>query len=242
MSWALHHSGTCQQRVVQGLLTFNASDVVLDLHGFESQHHSGRRRTSLPRAEVAPHDEVVKGDGADQLEQLCHDLLHDALLHVVALEALPDLVEKVEDVIHARRRLVAPTAHADHAREHPATAIRGDEAGQRLGLDQCRDDHLTQLLLDLEHPRVVDVVLEAVEVMLNDANETLVRLPVQFARARLVHARGNTLLSVRLGNADEREDLLDVGEPEDAGHYHIFALELLKSQLQQRGCHELTIT
>lgn len=161
------------------------------------------RLTPLPRAEVATHDEVVEGDSANELEQLSHDLLHDAFLHVVALETLPNLVEEVENIVHAGGRLVVVASHADHAREHASTAVGSNEPWQRLRLDEGRNDHLAELLLDFKHPGVVDVILETVKIVLDDADETLICLPVELPSSWLVHARCDTLLGVEFGNADE---------------------------------------
>ena len=72
--------------------------------------------------------------------------------------------------------------------------------------------------------RRTDVVFERVEVVLDDADEALVVVPVKVA-AGSVGARPDALEDVALGDADERENLVDVGQPEQARRDRVFALE-----------------
>ena len=120
--------------------------------------------TSFPRSEVSPHQEIVEARDTNQLQQLREYLLHYTLLHVEALQALPNLVEEVENIVHAVRRC---GVCVQDPVEQPSTSVCGREAGQTLAFNQCRDSHLRQLLLRLGHPGVVDVVLEAVQIVLD---------------------------------------------------------------------------
>ena len=60
--------------------------------------------------------------------------------------------------------------------------------------------------------------------MLDDADEALVVVPVKVA-AGSVGARSDALEDVALGDADERENLVDVGQPEQARRDRVLALE-----------------
>ena len=62
------------------------------------------RRTSLPRTEVSPHQEVVEACDANQLQQFNNHLLNDGFFHVVRFKTLEDLVEEVQNVVHAELR------------------------------------------------------------------------------------------------------------------------------------------
>ena len=73
---------------------------------------------------------------------------------------------------------------------------------------------------------MVDIVLETVEVVLDDGDETLIVIPVEGTDGVLL-ARANALEHVALGNADEGEHLVDVREPEDAWDDAVLAVERL---------------
>jgi len=64
-----------------------------------------KKLASFPGRKIAPHQEVIEACHSNQLEQLCDDLLQDGFLHVVALQTFPNLVEEVQNVIHAVRWL-----------------------------------------------------------------------------------------------------------------------------------------
>lgn len=70
----------------------------------DSRNQEGKP-TAFPRREVPSHEKVVETGHPDELEEFCYHLLHDTLLHVVALQTLPYLVQQVEDVVHAERWL-----------------------------------------------------------------------------------------------------------------------------------------
>lgn len=247
MSWDLHHSerqisigrySLCKQR------TFDSGDIILNLHRCEPDQlaigtSEGRTdpRTPLPRTEVPPHDQVIKRNLSNELEQFRHDLLHHALLHVIALEALPDLVEQVEDIVHAGSRLCLALHALQHPGEHPSRSVRGDEAGQRLGFDECRDHHLIQTFLDLQHPGVVDVVFERIEIVLHDADKPLVRLPIELATTSLVITGRDALLGIRFCDANEGEDLLHIREPENTRYDDIFTFESLANQHKEESVY-----
>lgn len=79
--------------------------------------------------------------------------------------------------------------------------------------------------------------------MLDHFDEALVELPVERPARIVVVSGSDTLLGVRLGDADEREDFVYVGEPEDTRLDDIFSLELLYLQQKPSSiCSLLTIT
>lgn len=75
---------------------------------------------------------------------------------------------------------------------------------------------------------MVDVVLERVEVVLDDLDESLVVLPLERSADALVVARSDALENVLFGDANEREELVDVGQPEDTGDDAVVVLEGLQ--------------
>lgn len=77
-------------------MTRVSDDLLLNLH------------RSFPRREVSSHEQVVETGNPDELEELGNRLLNDAVLDVVRLETLPNLVEEIENVVHAESgRLVS---------------------------------------------------------------------------------------------------------------------------------------
>ena len=127
--------------------------------------------TSLPRREVAAHEQVVEARYSDKLEQLRHDLLYDGIFHVIALQTLPYFVQQIQDVVHAVSGL---GVGVEQAVEQAASAVSSRKARKRLALDQRWNNHLRQFLLRFQHPCMVDVVLETVEIVLDDRDEALV--------------------------------------------------------------------
>lgn len=184
-----------------------------------------RKRTSLPRAEVPSHEQVVEGVDTNELEKVGDDLLGDRLLDVVALKCFPDLVEDVEDVVHREGR---STVALNKSTEESSSSLVGDEAWQRLALDEGGDNHLSELPLRLLNPGMVDVVLERVEVVLDDLDESLVVLPLKRSADALVVAGSDALENVLFGDANEREELVDVGQPEDTRDDAVVVLEGLQ--------------
>lgn len=75
---------------------------------------------------------------------------------------------------------------------------------------------------------MVDVILETVEVVLDDADELLVVGPLEGTSEAVVLAGVDALVDVVLGDADEREELVDVREPEDARDDGVVELEALR--------------
>lgn len=147
---------------------------------------------------------------------------------MVALERLEDLVENVEDVVHGEDDRARRRVH--DAVEDPVAALGRDEAGERLRLDEGRNDHLCELLLGFGDPGVVDVVFERVKVVLDHADEALVVGPLERAARPVVGAGSNALEDVMLGDADEREELVDIGQPEDARVDRVVVLEALQKK------------
>ena len=176
------------RHVVRFAPLFETCDVILDLHG------------AFPRAKVAPHQEVVERRDANHLEQVRNHLLRHTRLDIVALETLPYLVENAQDVVHRVRRRIRARQQAI---QQTASRIVGHKARQRLRLYERRHHHLVQPLLDFLHPRVVDIVLERVEVMLDDRHEALIVAPLKLAR-RAIDTRAHTLEHIALGNAHKR--------------------------------------
>ena len=78
----------------------------------------GHRRTAFPGAEIPPHDQVIERNLSNELEQLGHDLLHDALLHIIALQALPNLIDEVQNIVHARGGCSLALNALYHPRKH----------------------------------------------------------------------------------------------------------------------------
>lgn len=60
-----------------------------------------RDLTSFPGAKVPSHQQVVKARDTNELEQFRNDLLDHAFLHVVTLQTSPNLVQEIEDIVHA---------------------------------------------------------------------------------------------------------------------------------------------
>lgn len=170
------------------------------------------KRTSFPRREVPPHQQIIKARNPDELQQLRNDLLHHALLHIIALQTLPNLIQQVQNIIHAIRRLAV---RIEQSVEESSATVACGEARQGLALNECGDNHLGEFFLGLEHPGMVDVVLETVEIVLDDGDEALVVVPVEGPEG-VLFTWANALEHVTLGNADEGEHLVDVREPEDA--------------------------
>lgn len=65
--------------------------------------------------------------------------------------------------------------------------------------------------------------------MLHDGDEALVVVPIVLAPNAVV-AWADALEDVALGDADEGEDLVDVGEPEDARNDDLVAGETLRER------------
>ena len=84
----------------------------------------GRKPTAFPRGEIPSHEKVIEASHPNQFEEFCYHLLYDALLHVVALQTLPHLVQQVEDVIHAERWLAIGV---EDAIEQTSAAVTCDE-------------------------------------------------------------------------------------------------------------------
>ena len=76
------------------------------------------------------------------------------------------------------------------------------------------NDHLVELLLEDLHPGVVDIEFQALEVMLNDLQEAVILVVI-----------GLLGLIPVLGQEDEGQHLVHVGQPEDTGYDSIFSLE-----------------
>lgn len=150
--------------------------------------------TSFPGAEVASHQQIVEACHANELQELRDDLLCDRFFHVVALQALPDFVQQVEYVIHAVGRL---RVGVEKAVEESATSVAGGKARQRLALDEGWNDHLRETLLCLYHPGVVNIVLEAVQIVLDNRDKTLVIGPLELSSCRIA-TRTNALKHVAL--------------------------------------------
>lgn len=154
-----------------------AGYVVLDLHG------------SLPRTKIASHNEIVETRDADQLQKLRVDLLDDGVFDVVALEAIPDLVQHIEHVVHGKgRRSIA----LQKTVEKSAPAIVGHKAGQRLGFDYRRNNHFCELLFCLLDPGVVNVVFKTIQIVLHDGHKPFVIIPIEIS-AGAIDARADTL-------------------------------------------------
>lgn len=157
--------------------------------------------------------------------------MDDGLLGIVALEALPYLVEDVEHVVHGIGWLLVALQEPV---EKPPSTILCDEARQRLRLNEGGHHHLDKLLFGLLHPSVVYVVFQAVKIVLDNGHESLVVFPVEFSSCA-VHARPNALQNVAFRNADEGVDLVNIRKPEDAWLYRFISLEVLLKKYFQPG-------
>jgi len=191
----------------------------------EWEKQQNQERTSLPGAEVPPHQQIVERRHANQLQNLRHDLLRHALLHMIALQRLPHLVEDVEDIVHAERR--SGTA-LDESIEQSRSSLRRLEPRKGLRLDDCWDDHLGEFLLGFGDPGVVDVVLQRIEIVLDDSDELLVVGPFELASCSVIFPRVDSFVDVVFGYADEGEEFVDVGEPEDSGDDGVVEFEALR--------------
>ena len=180
--------------------------------------------TALPRGEVSPHKQVIETCHTNQLEKLRDDLMYDGFLHVVALQAAPYLVEEVQYIIHAERRL---RVGVHKTVEESATAIGGSEARQRLAFDKSGNNHLGQPLLRFRHPGVIDVVLKTIQVVLDNRDETFVVFPLKWPYCILLPGT-DTLQHVAFSNTNEREHFVDVRQPEDARLYRVFTCKRLR--------------
>lgn len=152
--------------------------------------------------------------------------MDDGLFNVVALEALPHFVEDVQHIVHGVCRVLIALQKTV---EQAASSILSHKSRKRLRFNESWHDHLGKPLLSLLHPGVVDVVFEAVEVMLDNGHQTLVVFPVKVA-ACTVNTGTNALQNITLGDANERVDFVHVGKPEDAGLNCLVSLEVLQNK------------
>ncbi|KAI6755329.1 hypothetical protein HG531_004435 [Fusarium graminearum] len=167
----------------------NTGDVVVDLE------------TTLPGEEVSSHQQVVERCHTNQLEELSDGLRDDGVLQVVGLHRAENAVKQAEQVVHAvsggRVRLKKLAQES--------AAFVGNEARERLGLNDGRDNHLLQLLLQHLHPSVVDVKFQALKIVLDNLQKSVV----------LVVVRLLGLVPV-LSEEHEGQHLVHVGQPESA--------------------------
>lgn len=136
----------------------NPSNVVVDL------------KTTLPRQEVSPHEEIIECSHSDQPQKLSHGLSDDGVFQVECLHRLVDVVEQGQQIVHAESWLVG---RLQQLAEEPVVFI-GDKAGQRLRLNNGRHDHLVELLLQHLHPSMIDVELQTLQIMLDDLQQAIV--------------------------------------------------------------------
>ena len=71
----------------------------------EQDDEKRKNLTSFPGAKVSSHEQIIKTRHANELQEFRDDLLDDEFFHEITSQALPDLVQQVENVVHAKGRL-----------------------------------------------------------------------------------------------------------------------------------------
>lgn len=154
-------------------------------------------------------------------------MLNNGSLDIVALHRLPHLVEQIQNIVHAEGGR-ARGLHAEHSTQQSRVPVTLHEAWQGLSFDQRWDHHLGKLPLDLLHGRVVDIVLETVEIVLDYRYQLFVIDPVEFS-AHVFSTRTNTVHGILFCQHDKGQDLVNVGQPEEAGDYDVFPFQALST-------------
>lgn len=177
---------------------------------FKTPSHSllSNLLTSLPGWEVTSHNQVVKGDCANELEKLSQYLLGHKAFHVIASHGMVDGVQKTEKIIHGESRLT----WSNNLVQEPSS-VACDESRKRLALDQSWNSHLVQTTLHLGHPCMEDVILQTLYFIFDSWNEFLKFVPSYSSHA--VHrVQVHLLLKVLLGLTDQGQEFVHITEPE----------------------------
>lgn len=92
---------------------------------------------------------------------------------------------------------------------------------------------------------MVDVVFQRIEIVLDDSNELLVVGPFELASGSVVLSRVDPLVDVVFSYADEGEEFVDVGEPEDSGDDGVVEFEALwngkRDETRRRGKRRVSV-
>jgi hypothetical protein len=130
-------------------------------------------------------------------------------------------VQMTKQIVHAERRLARAN---DFVQE--STSFTGDETWKRLAFYECRDSHLVQATFHLCHPCMEDIVLQALDFILDGGYELLKFMP-SYSPHTVHRVEIHFLFEIFLGSANQRKEFLDVAVPECTWNDSIISRERL---------------